>query len=135
MWIRNDLFRIRIHRKNFGVPDITHVIEVLLLFFFFLNLTINQKEKSTNNLPFSILNYSSTVLQSRIFRLKYYEIQLLPDVEKSTINFRHGEHVRAAGSGAEAVRGEHAQEDPGHRGEAPTHTRQAPKREQFSVLL
>ena len=49
VWIRNDLFRIRIHRKNFGVPDITHVIEVLLLFFFFLNLTINQKEKSTNN--------------------------------------------------------------------------------------
>ena len=95
-------------------------------FYFYLNLTIYQKEKSTNNLPFSILNYSSTVLQSRIFRLKYYEIQLLPDVEKSTINFRHGEHVRAAGSGAEAVRGEHAQEDPGHRGEAPTHTRQAP---------
>ena len=75
--IRNDLFQIRIQLRIFWVPDPTHIIEAYSEIIF-KNLKFNQKEKSTNYLPFSI-SYYCTVLQntqSRIHRTKIINLFL-----------------------------------------------------------
>ena len=69
--IRNDLFQIRIQLRIFWVPDPTHIIEAYSEIIF-KNLKFNQKEKSTNYLPFSISYCSPIVqyIQCRIHRPK-----------------------------------------------------------------
>ena len=69
--IRNDLFQIRIQLRIFWVPDPTHIIEAYSEIIF-KNLKFNQKEKSTNYLPFSISYCSPIVqyIQCRIHRSK-----------------------------------------------------------------
>ena len=57
LWIRNDLFRIRIQLWIFLVldPDPSHINK------YKKHLKFKQKEESINYLPFSILYYSPTV--------------------------------------------------------------------------
>ena len=66
--IRNDLFRIRIQLWIFRVPDpilFKHIWKLLKK-----HLKFNQKEESTNYLPFSSYNTVLQYTQSRIHRPK-----------------------------------------------------------------
>ena len=80
LWIRNDVFWIRIQPMFFK-----QIFKLLKKHF-----NIQQKEESTNYLPFSISLYSPTVLQSRInglkLKLNLSALSFLPDPEQTILD-------------------------------------------------
>ena len=74
LWIRNDLFQVRLRILNVPDPDATHVILANLDIIKKNHYIIDQREESTgtNDLPFSISHYRPTVQNSQRNKILSY---------------------------------------------------------------